>query len=62
MSPPVPPQVNVIGCSVNEDNSNKFIFANSTNSESNTTENAILFSQKHVNDQIRNICLFKEKA
>ena len=70
ISPPVPPQdgLDALDCSANEDNSEEFISANSTNSENNTTEDPILFSQKHLNDLIRdyivfrNVYRFKEKA
>ena len=41
-----------IDCNANENNSDKFIPANSTDSEYNTMEDPILFSQKHLNDLI----------
>ena len=64
MPPRVPPQdgLDAIDCSSNESNSNRFIFANSTDSEYDTTEDPIVFSQKHLNNQIGNLCLSKEKA
>ena len=42
------------------DNSNGLISSNYTDSD--TTEDPILFSQKHLNDLIRDLCLFREKA
>ena len=64
MPPPVPPQdgLDAIDCSANEDSSDKFISANSTDSEYDTTEDPILFSKKHLNDLIRDLCVSKEKA
>ena len=54
---PAPPNekhgLDAIDCSANEDNSDKFISINSTDSEYDTTEDPILFSQKHLNDLIR---------
>ena len=63
MPPPVPPQdgLDAIDSSADEDNSEKFISANSTDSEYNTTEDSILFSQKHLNNLIRDLCLSKKK-
>ena len=60
----MPPQdgLDAIDCSADEDNSNKFISSNSTDSEYDTTEDHILFSQKHLNDLIRDLCFSKEKA
>ena len=61
---PLPPQngLDAIYCSANEDNFEEFISANSTDSEYDTTENPILFSQKYLSDLIRALCLFKKKA
>ena len=63
MSTPVLPQdgLDAIDCNANEDNSNEFISAISIDFEHDTTENSILFSQKHLNDLIRDLCLSKEK-
>ena len=64
MPPPVPPQdgLDAIDCSANEDNSDEFISANSIDSEYDTRKDSILFSRKHLNDLIKDLCLFKEKA
>ena len=64
MLPSVPPQngLDDIDFSANEDNFDKFISANSTDSEYDTIQDPILFSQKHLNDLIRNVSLSKEKA
>ena len=55
MPPPVPPQdgLDAIDCSANKDNSDKFISANSTDFEYDTTEDPILFSQKRLNIFLR---------
>ena len=54
MPPPMPPQdeLDAIDYSANKNNSDKFISANSTDSEYNTTDNLILFLLKHLNDLI----------
>ena len=44
-----------------KDNSDKFVSANSIDSDYDITEDPILFSQKHLNDLIRDLCP-KEKA
>ena len=64
MPPLVPLQdgLDVIDCSANKDNFNEFISANSTDSKYDTTEDPILFLRKHLNDLIRDLCFFKEKA
>ena len=51
---PVPHNNNdiTIDCSANENNYDKFIPANSTDSEYDTIEDPILFPQKHLNDLI----------
>ena len=51
--------LNAIHCSANKDNFDKFISANFTDSEYDTTEDPILFSRKH--HLITNLCLFKER-
>ena len=53
-----------IGCGANEDNSDEFISANSTctDSEYDTTEDLILFLLKHLNNLIRDLWLSKKKA
>ena len=43
-----------------EDDSDELISSNYP--ESDTTEDPILFSQNYLNDLIRDLCLFKEKA
>ena len=55
MPPLVPLQdgLDAIYCSANEDNSDKFISTNFTDSEYNTTEDSILFLQKYLYDLIR---------
>ena len=45
--------------SADEDNSDELISSNYTNSD--TTEDPILFSQKHLNDLISDLCLSKER-
>ena len=62
MPPPVPPQhgLDVTNSSAAEDNSDRLTSSNYTDSDAN--ENPILFSQKHLNNFIRDLCLFKEKA
>ena len=64
MAPPVSPQdeLGAIDCSANEENSNKFISTNSSNSEYDTTEDPILFAQKHLNDLIRDLSLYRPAA
>ena len=64
MSPPVPPQdgLDAIDCSANKDDFDKFISANSTDSEYDTTKDSILFSQKHLHYVIRDLCISKEKV
>ena len=56
---PVPPQdgLDAFDCNANEDNSDIFISANSTDSEYDTTENPNLFSLEHLNDPTRNVYL-----
>ena len=63
MPSPVPPQdgLDAIDCSDNKDNSDKFVSANSIDSDYDITEDPILFSQKHLNDLIRDLCP-KKKA
>ena len=57
MPPPVPSQdgLGAIDCNANKDTFNKFISANFTDSEYDTTEDLyfILFSQKYLNDLIK---------
>ena len=62
MPPPVPPQhgLDAIDNSADEDNSDGLTSSNYTDSD--TTENPILFSQKHLNNLIRDLCLSKKKA
>ena len=57
MPPSVPPQddLDIIDCNVNKGNSDEFIFAKFTDSEYDTTEDPILFSQTHLNDLIRDL-------
>ena len=64
MPPPMLSQdwLDAINCSANEGNFDEFISANSSDSEYYTTENPILFSQKHLNDLIRDLCVFNERA
>ena len=64
MPPPVPLQdgLDAIECNANKDNFDEFISANSTDFEYDTTEDPSLFSQKHLNKLIRDLCLFKKKA
>ena len=59
MEPPVSPkdELDAIDSSADEDDCDKFISVNSTDSEYNFTENPILLSYKHLNDLIRNLCL-----
>ena len=45
--------------SANEDNSDGLISSNYTNSD--TSEDPILFLQKHLTDLIRDLCLSKER-
>ena len=61
MPPPVPSlrELDATDGSVDEDNSDGLISSNYTNSD--TTEDPILFSQKHLNDLIRDLCLSKER-
>ena len=61
---PVPPQngLDAIDCSANENNSDEFVFANSTDSEYDATEDPTFFSKKQLYDQIRDLGLSKEKA
>ena len=63
MPPLVPLEdwLDAIYCSANEYNSEEFISTNSTDSEYDTIKYPILFSQKHLNDLLRNLRLFKEK-
>ena len=62
--PSVPPQdgLDAIDCSANENNSEKFISANSTNSVYDTTGDPIVFSQKYLNDLSKDLRLSKEKV
>ena len=62
MPPPVPPLhgLDTTDSSTDEHNSDGLISSNYTDSD--TTEDAILFSQKHLNDLIRDLCLSKKKA
>ena len=64
MPPQVSPQdgLDVNNCSANKDNFDKFISANSTDVKYDTTEDPILFSQKHRNHLIRDLRLSKKKA
>ena len=62
MPPPVPPLhgLDTTDSSTDEHNSDGLISSNYTDSD--TTEDSILFSQKYLNDLIRDLCLSKEKA
>ena len=62
MPPPVPLQhgLDVTNSSADEDNSDGLTSSNYTDSDAN--EDPILFSQKHLNDFIRDLCLSTEKA
>ena len=62
MPPPVPPLhgLDTTNSSTDEHNSDELISSNYTDSD--TTEDPILFSQKHLNDLIRDLYLSKEKA
>ena len=64
LPPPVSPKggLDAIDSGADESDCDKFISVNSTDSEYNSTENPILFSQKHLNDLIRDLCFSKEKA
>ena len=64
MPPTMPLQngLDAIDCSANEDNSDELISANSTDFEYETTKDPTIFSQKHLNDLIRDLCLSKEKT
>ena len=68
---PVPPDESIpsmprqdgldaIDSSADEDNSDEFISTNSTDSD--TTKDPILFSQKHLSNLIRGLCLYKKKT
>ena len=50
-----------IDSSAGGDDCEKFICVNSTDSQYNSTENSIIFSQKHLNDLFRDLCLSKKK-
>ena len=58
---PVPSQhePDVTDSGADEDNSDGLISSNYTNSD--TAEDLVLFSQKHLNDLIRDLCLSKER-
>ena len=62
MPPPVPPQHgrDATDNSADEDNSDGLTSSNYTDSD--TTEDPMLFSQKHLNDLIRDLCLSKKNA
>ena len=62
MLPPVPPLhgLDTTDSSTDEHNSDGLISSNYTDSDA--TEDPILFSQKHLNDLIRDLCLSKEKT
>ena len=62
MPPPVPPLqgLDTTDSSTDEHNSDGLISSYYTDSD--TTEDPILFSQKHLNDLIRDLCFSKEKA
>ena len=62
MPPPLPPQhgLDATDNSADEDNPDGLTSSNYTDSD--TTEDPILFSQKHLNDLIRDLCLSKKKA
>ena len=62
MPPPVPPLhgLDTTNSSTDEHNPDGLVSSNYTDSD--TTEDPILFSQKHLNDLIRDLCLSKEKA
>ena len=62
MPPPVPPQhgLDATDSSADENNSDGLTSSNYTDSDTN--KDPILFSQKHLNDLIRDLCLSKEKA
>ena len=62
MPPPVPHQhgLDATDNSADDDNSDGLTSSNYTDSDN--TEDFILFSQKHLNDFIRDLCLSKEKA
>ena len=61
MPPPVPSQheLDATDCRADEDNSDGLISSNYIDSD--TTEDPILFSQKHLNGLIRDLCFSKEK-
>ena len=64
MPPSMPSQdgLDAIDCSANETNSEKFISANSTYFEYNITEDSILFSEKDLNNLIKDLYFYKKKA
>ena len=61
MPPPVPSQhaLDATDSGADEDNSDGLISSNYTNSD--TAEDLVLFSQKHLNDLIRDLRLSKER-
>ena len=54
--------LDAIHSNADEFNSNEFISVNSTDSEYNSKENPIFFSQKHLNDLIIDLCLKKNQS
>ena len=62
MPPPLPHQhgLDATDNSADEDNSDGLTSFNYTDSD--TTEDPILFSQKHLNDLTSDLCLSKKKA
>ena len=59
---PVPPQhgLDDTDSNADEDNSNELISSNNTDSD--TIEDPILFSQKHLNDSIRDLHYSKDQG
>ena len=62
MPPTLPSQheLDATDSSADEDNSDELISSNYIDYD--TTEDPILFSQKHLNDLIRDVCISKEKG
>ena len=62
MPPPVLPQHELDATDSSADEDNSDVLASSNDTDSDTTEDPILFSQKHLNDLINGLCLSKENA